>query len=247
MTTAGGVFRLDKQESNALGNWEKGSQQDMPTRYHGARQLTALGVKMEVIEMLDTVYKQVAVGDQLTWARVASLAPNKLEVQDRVSRIIAECDNPTCEQESADIFTLKSKSSQAQKEETTPERVHPTGEDESSSSSSSSSGASSSEEEVTGGTTDKDQDTLAALTAYIGQNELIAHPTRGALHISESGQEQQALCGEALTKWPTILPVTVAEATQQFWPMCSRTKCCGALDAFHSRKMASKTRSGRPI
>jgi hypothetical protein len=257
---------MEEPELNALGNWAKGLKVSMPTRYHGERGLTSLGVKMECVYGMRKALEQVNAGDELTWAKVHSMAPPMKEVQQTIAKVVATTENPACDDAPLPIFSVSSSMipTQNQSQETSPEKTSKqTGDDPESSDSSDDQNSSSTSGEWTlppkspptssedgntidGPPADNNYGTVEKIELFSGGYVMVAHPTRSTLHLAVTASSLKTACGDVMEKWATVLEVSSDEAFSQFWPMCNRPGCFKHIQGFQSRKTASMRRSGNP-
>ena len=116
-------------------------------------------------------------------------------------------------------------------------------------SSSSESESSSEDEEVEAAkkvTLDPDKEN-EEMCQLVGDNNIVAHLTRGTLHLIATDELANAKCGEDVLKWPTVLYISTKDASEKEYPLCNRPACFQCIVGYDERKSASQMRSGNPV
>ncbi|CAE8614989.1 unnamed protein product [Polarella glacialis] len=243
--TIAGIRRCSPIETAALGNWSGGRsaniENSMPIRYHGARDLTELGVKMESISAASFVLGRALPGSQLTWARFASELRHAPDFADVVATQLAAAENPTGSTDYVDIYGLPSQLALSKPVL----EVSISSESSSSSSSSSSESESDSKPKVS-----KSADVVAnvpksaslvpkehgvdvqtaiqILGVCTNGKACVSHATRHTVHIRRD--QVTTTCGEKIDSWPGHQDMSLLEVATSTWPLCSKPACfrgCG--------------------
>ena len=108
-TTMCGIRRVDEGVANAVAGWAgkgKNAVTSMPIRYHGSRDLTELGCKMENIQAAASCVAAAKPGEALHWGRVAELLQDIPDVEKMVASQLAKHADPASRDKALPIFNI---------------------------------------------------------------------------------------------------------------------------------------------